>query len=332
MSRLSITNCISQLTQGLETQNIDFVLSEAALGCNITEVYVTEADELILFPKNQLDIESLQWILRVRTPLRVRITIFSSEVSALKIRLLSAINRLKRDGLVISQTEDAISVQELKEKNIKRLIDSFEKWAGVKSDRNGHAQIETSSYRPNKEQTDSLEQKQEDLYVHLRFAIKTYWTERYFARYMNIPSQKVKELGKRIGIQQEVCGTDTLYFFDRKRALKTYFEHIIKGILDELKMKYQKTSKHDFYLPDLHLTLHFFDGTKERLKILADEFAQNHDLIVIVPETLRRNIGRIQDDFFQVLPLNQDKIKSALIRVIRQRINYIPAYSSGIIN
>jgi hypothetical protein len=149
---------------------------------------------------------------------------------------------------------------------------------------------------------------------------------------MNIPSQKVKELSKRIGIQQEVCGTDTLYFFDRKKALETYFKHIIKGILDELNMKYQETSKHDFFLPELHLTLHFFDGEKEQFKILADAYAQNHDLIVIVPETLRRNIGWIQDKFFQVLPLNQDKIKSALIRVISQRINYIPAYSSGIIN
>jgi hypothetical protein len=149
---------------------------------------------------------------------------------------------------------------------------------------------------------------------------------------MNIPSKKVKELAERIGMQYEVCGTHTLYFFDRKKALETYFEHVIKGILDELNIKYQKTSNHGFILPALHLTLHFFDGEEERLKIRASEYAQNRDLIVIVPETLRRTIGRIQDDFFQVLSLNQEKIKSALIRVIRQRINYIPAYSSGIIN
>jgi hypothetical protein len=332
MPRLSITDCISLLIQGLESNKIDFVFSEHALGCEITELYVTEAYELILFPKNQLDIESIQWILRVRTPLKVRITIFSSEVSALKIRLLSAINRLKREGLLIPQTEGAISVQELTEDNIKRLLSSFERWSNEKSDRNEHDQKDTITSSTKKSPIASIEQQQEDLYAHLRFAIKTYWTERYFARYMNIPSKKVKELAERIGMQYEVCGTHTLYFFDRKKALETYFEHVIKGILDELNIKYQKTSNHGFILPALHLTLHFFDGEEERLKIRASEYAQNRDLIVIVPETLRRTIGRIQDDFFQVLPLNQEKIKSALIRVIRQRINYIPAYSSGIIN
>jgi hypothetical protein len=332
MSRLSITTCISLLIQGLESNKIDFVLSEQALGCEITEVYVTETYELILFPKNQLDIESIQWILRVRTPLKVRITIFSSEVSALRIRLLSAINRLKREGLHIPQTEDAISVQELTENNIKRLIESFERWANEKSDRKGYDQKETTNSHTKKSPIASIKQQQEDLFAHLRFAIKTYWTERYFARYMNIPSKKVKEVAKRIGLQYEVCGTHTLYFFDRKKALETYFEHIIKGILDELNLKYQMKSKYRFFLPALQIILHFFDGEEERLKIQACEYAPNHDLIVIVPETLRRTIDRIKYNFFQVLPLNQDKIKSALIRVIRQRINYMPAYSSGIIN
>ena len=332
MSRQSIANYVSQLTRGLETRNIDFVQSEDAFGCNITEVYVTEAYELLLFPGDRLDASSIQWILQVRTPLKVRITFFSSDVHTLKTQLLSAIDKLKQDGIDIPQTETAISVQELTEKNITHLLDSLENWANIKSTGRPLPQVETSRSKPKKEQEVHFEQQQEDLYIHLRFAIKTYWTERYFARYMNIPSPKVKELAKRIGIQQEVCGTDILYFFDRKKALETYYQHIIKGILDELDMKYQETSKHDFFLPDLHLTLHFFDGEKEQLKILAGEYAQNHDLIVVVPETLRRNIGQIQDDFFQVLPLNQDKIKSVLIRVIRQRINYIPAYSSGIIN
>lgn len=332
MTRQSIANYVSQLTHGLEARNIDFVLSEAAFGCNITEVYVTEAYELLLFHEDPLDVSSIQWVLQVRTPLKVRITFFSSDVPTLKIQLMKAINTLQKDGLDIPQTEHAISVQELTEKNIKHLLDSLENWANIKSNGRPLPQIETFQLKTKKDQEASIEKKQEDLYVHLRYAIKAYWTERYFARYMNIPSQKVEELAKRVGIQQEVCGTDTLYFFDRKKALGTYFEHIIKGILDELNMKYQETSKHDFFLPDLHLTLHFFDGEKEQLKILAGEFAQNHDLIVIVPETLRRKIDRVQDDFFQVLPLNQDKIKSALIRVIRQRINYIPTYSSGIIN
>ena len=331
MDRLSITNYVSQLTRGLETRNIDFVQSEGAFGCNITELYVTEARELLLFLEDSLDASSIQWILQVRTPLKVRITFFTSEVHALKIQLLKAINRLKKDGLDIPQAETTISVQKLTEKNIDEILGSLEKWANTKSKGKPRSQVETSRSKSKKEQEVHIEQKHEDLYLHLRFAIKTYWTERYFARYLNIPSQKVKVLAKRIGIQQEVCGTDTLYFFDRKKALEKYYEHIIKGILDELNLKYQETSKHDFFLPDLRLKLHFFDGEKERLKILADDYAQNYDLIVIVPETLERNIGQIQDNFFQVLPLNQDKIKSALIRVIRRRINYIPAYSSGIV-
>ncbi len=312
MSGLSVADFVSKLKRGLESRNIDFVVSEEALGCNITEVYVTEARELIIFPGDKLDTISIQWILQVRTPLKVRITFFSKAVSELKIRLLTAISKLKRDGLEIPQTEQVISVQDLTENNIQRLLDSLEKWVNIKTNGRPLPLIQTFSSKLKKENYSSNGQKPEDLHVHLRNAIKTYWTERYFARYMNIPSLKVKELANRIGIQRQICGHETLYFFDRKKALGTYFEHIIKGILDELKLKYRETSNHDFFLPDLHLRLHFFDGEKEQLKILAGEHVHNRDLIIIAPEALRRNIERIQDDFFQVLPLNQDKIKSAL--------------------
>jgi hypothetical protein len=147
-----------------------------------------------------------------------------------------------------------------------------------------------------------------------------------------LPIENVKEIAKRIGIQREVCGKDTLYFFDRSKALETYFVHVVKGLLTDLGLQYRETAKHDFFLPELQLGLHFFDGEKEQLKIFTGEYANNHNLIIVVSEVLRREIGRIQDDFFQVLPLDQDKIKETLIKTIRQRVGYIPAYSSGIIN
>ena len=333
MSGLSIANYISQLIDGLGVRNINHVVSQDALGCHVTEVYVTEAQALILFPENQLDTESIQWILQVRTPLSVRITIFSQDASKLKIDLLKAINRLKLNGLEIPLTEQTISVQELTEYNIKRLLDSFENLTNSTTSGRPLPQIQSPIIsKPQKENIESESEKQKDLQIQFRNAIKTYWTQRYFARYMNIPSQKVESLANQIGIQHEICGHEILYFFDRKKALGTYFEHIIRGILDALKLKYQETSSRDFFLPELHLTLHFIDREKEQLKIQVGEYTKNRNLMVIVPESLHGNIGRIHDDFFQVLPLNQDKIKTALIRVIRQRIDYKPAYSSGIIS
>jgi hypothetical protein len=335
MSPVSIGNYVSQLIEGLRKRNIDFVLSEDALGCDITEIFITEANQLLIFPTKNFDTTTIQWLLRVRTPFKVRITIFSSGVSKIKLLLLNAIDTLKQEGLAIPNFDQAISVQDLTGKNIQRFLDSLENWAVLKSNGRPLPKIRTSfppSTSKIKENHSSVAQKLEDLHVHLRNAIKTYWTKRYFARYLNIPPKKIQELASQIGIQREVCGNDTLYFFDRKKGLGTYFEHIVKAILNELNLKYQETSQHDFFLPNLHLTLHFFDGEKEQLKILASEYTQNHDLIVIAPEASRRNIRRIQDDFFQVLPLNQEKIKGALIRIIRQRIDYIPAYSSGLIN
>jgi hypothetical protein len=247
--------------------------------------------------------------------------------------VLNAIHKLKQNGLEIPQTQQSVSIQDLTETNIDRLLDSLENWVNIKTNGRPFPNVQTSipSPKPKKKKRRSNGHNRDDLHIHLRNAIKTYWTERYFARYMNIPSQKVKELADRIGMQREVCGQETLYFFERKKALETYFAHIIKCILDELNLKYQETSMHDYLLPDLHLRLHFFDREKEQLKILASEYVQNFDLIVITPGALRKTIGLIQDDIFQVIPLNQDKIKTALIKIIRQRIDYIPAYSSGVI-
>ncbi|MFX1577957.1 MAG: hypothetical protein ACFFCF_12430 [Promethearchaeota archaeon] len=335
MPPISIGNYASQLIEGLRKRNIDFVLSEDVLGCDITEIYITEANQLLIFPTKNFDTITIQWLLRVRTPLKVRITIFSSYVSKIKLLLLNAIDTLKQEGLTIPNFDQAVSVQDLTGKNIQHFLDSLENWAVLKS--NGRPlPKKRTSFPPStskiKENHSSLAQKLEDLHVHLRNAIKTYWTERYFARYLNIPPKEIQELASRIGIQREVCGTDTLYFFDRKKGLGTYFEHIVKAILNELNLKYQETSQYGFFLPNLHLTLHFFDGEKEQPKILASEGVQNRDLIVIAPEALTRNIRRFRNNFFRVLPLNQEKIKGALIRIIRKRIDYIPAYSSGLIN
>lgn len=332
MSRLSITKYVSILIDGLAARNIDYVMSDDALGCHVTEVYVTEAQALILFPENQLDTEAIQWILQVRTPLSVRITFFSQDVSKLEINLLKAINELKQSGLEVPQIEHSISVQNLAKNNIQRLLDSLEKRTSLKGNGRFPPLVQTSMIsNPQKNAIEAKNEKQEELHNHFRNAIKTYWTERYFARYVNIPSQKLRILAKRIGIQHETCGHETLYFFDRKKALATYFKHIIKGILDELKLKYQEINQ-DFFLPDLNLTLHFFHGEKESLRIPTNRYAKNRNLLVITPETLQRNIGQIQDAFFQVLPLDQDKIKRALIKIIQQRIDYIPAYSSGILS
>jgi hypothetical protein len=334
MFNLQISDYISELVQVLKNHNIEFVVSKEALGCDITEVYVTEAHELLVFPNNQLDTDSIQWILRLRTPLKVRITFFSNDISKLKIRLLDAIDELKKDGLDIPHLQQAISIQELTKENIQRISDSLVNWSNLTSTTRPLPQMQTSriSSKTKEEDLHLIIQKQEDIHSHLRNAIKSYWTERYFARYMNLPSQKLKALAKRLGIQREVCGHDTLYFFNREKALEKYFIHITKAVLDELNLKYKETSTQAFFLPDLQLTLHLFDGEKEHLRILAGESAQNRDLIVIAPDTLRRRLGVKQDDLFQILPLDKDKIKNALMRIARQRIDYIPAYSSGITN
>jgi hypothetical protein len=333
MSHLSITDYVSKLTRGLEARHIDFVISEEALGCNITEIFITEAQELIIFPMGQLDVTSIQWILHVRTPLNIHITFFSTDCPKLETQLLNAVKKLKEDGIEILRTQQEISIQELSENNIKQLLDSLENWMNNKTNRKPFPDTQTSitSSKTNETNAELNEKNRDDLHIHLRNAIKTYWTERYFARYMNLPSQKLRELAERIGIQHEVCGQETLYFFNRKKALETYFEHVIKGILDELKLKYHEPAKHDYYLPELHLRLYFFGGEKIQPRILTSEYVQNRDLILITPEAQQKIIRRIQDDIFLLLPLDQDKIKGALIKIVRQRIDYIPAYSSGVI-
>lgn len=326
---------ISDLLTGLKTRGLDFIVSENALGCQLTEVYITEAQELILFPLRRLNVETLRWILEVRTPLKVRMTFFTSKVRELKVQLMRAISGLKSEGINIPNIEHAISVQELTETNVSRLLESLE--TGLQLNIDGRTippnQISKSDdLSDSSTKTPTFSEKRQIFYLHLKNAIKTYWTERYFTRYLNIPLQNAKSLAKQIGIQYEVCGQETLYFFERQKALEKYFIHIMKGILEKLSLQYQETPHHTFFIPPLRLALHLFDGEKDQLKILANDCANNYDTIIVVPEALQRNIGRFQGDFFQVLPLDQKRIKEALKRVVRQRIEYIAAYSSGITN
>jgi hypothetical protein len=323
----SITKaCVTNLIQGLQKHNIDFVLSDVALGCPLTEVYITQVQELILFPPKQIDSATLQWILEIRTPLKVRLTFFSEDLTNLKLQLTRALSTVQKNGLPIPNLGRAISIQELSKENIQRLLESLENWVTLSA--NGRPLPAILPEKNEGSNPPQLEHK--DLHVHLRNAIKTYWTERYLARYLNTPIENVKKITKKIGIQREVCGREILYFFERSKALSTYFTHIVKGILTELELQFKETLTHEFYLPDLQLGLYFFDGEIDQLQILAGECATNHDLIIVVPEPLRRNIGRIQDAFFQILPLDQERIKSTLKRTVQQRLHYIPAYSSGI--
>jgi hypothetical protein len=319
---------VSTLIHGLQKRGIDFVVSDSALGCQLTEVYITQAQELLLFPPKRTDSTTLRWILEIRTPLNVRLTFFPTDVTKFKTQLLQAISAVQDNGLIIPNIDHAISIQELSEHNIHRLLDSLEGLDSldVKSrplpapQSNIHSTTVTPS---------SFETKKEVLHVHLRNAIKTYWTERYFARYLNTPRENIEKIAKRIGIQREVCGRETIYFFERPKALRTYFTHIVKGLLTELNLQYRETLTHEFYLLDLKLGLHFFDGEIDQLRILAKEYTNNHELIIVVPETLKKHSEQIRDEFFEVLPLDQDKLRSTLIKALQQRFHHIPAYSSG---
>jgi hypothetical protein len=154
--------------------------------------------------------------------------------------------------------------------------------------------------------------------MQLRNAIKTYWTERYLARFLNLSVEKAREMAQRIGIGREVCGQEILYFFERPKALRAYFVHLVKGLLEELGFRYEEGPDQAFFLPEFSLAVMFFDGSKEQLRILAEDYARSYDLIFVVPEQLRITIGRIQDDLFRVIPLARNHIASALRGLAQQ--------------
>ncbi len=324
---------VSSLIKGLQERSIDFVVSDNTLGCQLVEIYVPKAQELIIIPRKRLDIPTIRWILEVRTPLNIRIDIFTNDLPEVKLRLIRALKILKEDGLELSSLKRAISIQDLTEINIQQLLESIEnrlvhRGYGKPPFFNSH----TKSFTHIKENSSSLKEKQEALLFHLQNAIKTYWTERYLARYLNTPLKNIQKLAKQIGIEREMCGHETLYFFDRKKALKTYFQHIMKGLFDELNIEYQEISQQNYVLPDLGIELFFFDGKNEELTTLYGKFVHNHNLIIVAPQIFLATFKSTQNSFLKVLPLNQEKIKKALVQTIRHRRDYISTYSSGISN
>lgn len=317
---ISVHDFFSKLINGLKERKIEFVVAQDSLGCELDEIYISDAKELVLFPKRMLDQITIQWLLTIRTPLKVRLTIFTNHVTEFKIRIVRAVTQLKQDGIEIPNIEHAISIQQLSNPNLQRLLDSLENWHIIKT--NGrpfpssqHEQLK-HNLRLKKDNPLTLD-KYQDLHIHLRNVIKSYWTEYYLARYLNFSPLNIKELVKRIGIQFELCGEETIYFFNRTKALKTYFSHILKGILNELDLQYQETASSGFRVPNLHLAVFFFDGEKEDLRILAEEYVKTLNLIVVVPEKLRIKIGKIQDDLFQVIALDKSKIQSVLEHLVR---------------
>lgn len=333
MSPLSSKDGISRVVNGLKERNINFITSENALGCQVTEIYIIDAKELILFPIAHLDSSALRWILEIRTPLRVRLTFFTHEMKELKIQLMQAISSLNAEGLQISENENAISVLELSESNIHRLLEALENWGVSREYGSPMHLIQTNESSINYSKSNvgsTFNEKYESLLQHLRNAIKTYWTERYFARYLNVSSEYINEFSKRFGIQHEVCGQDTIYFFDKTKALETYFMHIMKGIFNELDLQYQNNSRNYFFIPNLHLGLFLFDDETGLPSLLIEQSGKKQDLIIIVPETISSKIEHLGELLFPVLPLDKEKIKKTLRRITRQRIEYIAAYSSGV--
>ena len=137
---------VSSLLNGLKNRGLDFVVSEDALGCQLTEIYITELQELVFFPLQHLSVETLRWILEVRTPLKVRMTFFTNDVGELKAQLKQAVSEIKSVGINIPNIDDAISVQKLSEINISRLLESLEKWLQLKIDGRAISTFQTSKF------------------------------------------------------------------------------------------------------------------------------------------------------------------------------------------
>lgn len=352
----STQNFLDNLLEGLKQRNINFVVSRKSLGSKIDEVFIGEAGVLVILPNGVLNQDVIRWILDIRTPLRVRLIIFVKDVNEYKIRVMRSVSDLKNEGVSIPNIEHSISIHERSNQNLQRLLESLENWLVLRTHgrplpNERMKQVTTkqpTSYNPPPSGNipSPLLQHQSlirtgvkndhvvpidnlhDLHIHLRNAIKTYWTEHYLTRYLNMPVDKVRDLAQRIGIHYEICGKEVIYFFNRTEALGTYFIHILKGVLEELNLKYEETGNQIFFLPDFHIAIKFFDGDKEQLRTLAENYAKTHDYIFVVPEQLRIKIGKIQDDFFKVIPLSKNSLTSILQEIINRRIKNAKALSS----
>jgi len=340
-SLVSVQSFVEGLIEGLKERGISFVISRGTLGCQLSEIFIEEARELILIPEGVLNQDSIRWILGIRTPIRIRLTIFTNEMTEYRLRVMRAVSDLKEDGVLIPNVDDAISIQELSNRNLVRLLESLENWHDLKTvgrplprencasrtaittPRLARAASEQGDATPCLEKgvlarSDASPETHTDLHMQLRNAIKTYWTERYLTRFLNLPVEKAREMAQRIGLGREVCGQEILYFFDRSKALRAYFVHLLKGVLEELGFRYEEGPDQAFFLPEFSLAVVFFDGNKEQLQILAEDYARSYDLIFVVPEQLRITIGRIQDDLFRVIPLTRNHIAGALRGLAQQ--------------
>ena len=334
------------MLEGLKRRNIPFTASHNALINSLAEVFIKEANELIMIPNSILSEDEIRWILEIRTPLRLRLTVFTPNVTDYKLRILRAVSHLKNEGIEIPNLEHAISVQESSNSNLFKLLESLENWHHLKTHgrplslNKPMKQLANTPPNPNIGYTKrgilaplgedspyavpsahsepiSMEGG-EELYTKLRESIKTYWTENYLARFLKVPKEVVRDLVKRTGIRHEICGRDVVYFFDRTKGLSTYFAHILKGILYDLEIEYEETPNHTFFLPKFNVTIIFFDGRKEHLPPLVEDYAKTNDLLVVVPEGLRAEIGVIPDDYFQVVSLSRNQIYEAIKRIVRR--------------
>jgi hypothetical protein len=340
-SVIPVKDFIEALAEGLKERKIDFAVSLSTPAYQVSEIFIEEARELILVPESLLSQDSIRWILENRTPIRICLTIFTSEVTECKLRVMRVVSDLRKEGVEIPNVEDAISIQELSDRNLVRLLESLYNWHDLKisgrplPQRNcaksspttarpsGSMEAEHVEAVPCVEDASAIQQcgsprTHADLYVQLRNGIKTYWTERYLTRFLKLSPEEAREIAQRVGMCREACGHEILYFFDRTKALRAYFVHLVKGVLEELGIRYEERPDQRFLVPDCSLAVLFFDGNREELQVLAEDYARSYDLIFVVPEQLRVTIGRIQDDFFRVIPLARYQIVNALRGLVQQ--------------
>lgn len=234
-SVLSIKDFLEFLLEGLSQRDLKYVVSHNAFGCRIGEVFITEARELVMISEELLEENTIRWILEIRTPLSMRLTIFTHNVPEYKLRVTRAISELLKDGIDIPNIEHVVSVQELSYENIQRLLDSLENWRdlviGSKSCSSFAQKIKfrettLSSFEP-PSFTHSLTKRQgnsvhdvtsgdisndsvdyQSLHISLRNAIKTYWTEQYLARFLKTTPEKARAIACRIGVSRELCGRE----------------------------------------------------------------------------------------------------------------------------
>jgi hypothetical protein len=296
---------------------------------------------------NLLDVDAIRWVLELRTPLNLRITFFTENVNDFKLCILRAISQLEKEGIKLNTLEHRLSVQYPTEENLQRILDSLEKWYELKNTEEALPRIGSSTQsqrsplyntiesaiqnpipsQSTKQTLASTEEKiiegnNQDLSLRLQNAIKTYWTEKYLARYLKTSQLQLKELATILDIQREVCGQDVIYFFDRFLALKTYFNHILKGIFDEFSLKYEEIARHVFFLAKHKTAIIFFDGEKDQLEALAEDFIQRYSIIFVVPEKRKLAFGKVLSEFYQVIPLAYDKIRNSLVHLVHKGTDY----------